>query len=82
MKLGGSLLMGTKKSNFNLTKQFALLSFLCILMIVAVSTFMLSKLFTEKLLTRDASVSQEFIDSVISADRTWRFFLDRTNSAS
>lgn len=74
--------MGTKKSNFNLTKQFALLSFLCILMIVAVSTFMLSKLFTEKLLTRDASVSQEFIDSVISADRTWRFFLDRTNSAS
>ena len=70
------LLMGRKRSHFNLTKQFALLSFLCILLIGAVSAYLLSHLFTEKILSRDATVSQEFIDSVIAADETWRFLLD------
>ena len=76
----GNLITGTKKTSFNLTKQFALLSFLCILLIGTASTFMLSRLFTETILTRDATVSQDFVHSVITADRTWRFFLGPTNS--
>jgi signal transduction histidine kinase len=70
------LLMGSKRSHFNLTKQFALFSALCILLIGAVSAYMLSHLFTESILSRDATVSQEFIDSVIAADETWRFLLN------
>ena len=68
-----------QQSSFNLTRQFALLSFLTILLIGAVSAFSLSRLFTEKILTRDATVSQEFIDSIVTADGTWRFFTDTQN---
>ena len=71
-----------QQTSFNLTRQFALLSFLTILLIGAVSAFSLSRLFTEKILTRDATVSQEFIDSVVKADGTWHFFTDTQNPAS
>lgn len=76
MKPAPKLLLGRKTRTFNLTKQFALLSFLCILLIGAVSAFMLSQLFTNKILSLDATVSQEFIDSITATDETWRFFLD------
>ena len=71
-----------QQSSFNLTRQFALLSFITILLIGAVSAYLLSRLFTEKILTRDATVSQEFIDSIVAADGTWRFFADTQNPDS
>ncbi len=76
MKRVHKLLLGRKTSAVQLTKQFALLSFLCILLTAVVSAFMLSQLFTDKILSRDATVSQEFIDSITATDETWRFFLD------
>ncbi len=65
--------------NFNLTRQFALFSFLTILFISVVSAIMLSRLFTEKILSQEAGVSQAFIDSIVKADKTWRFFTDTQN---
>ncbi len=76
MKPVPKLLLRRKARTFDLTKQFALLSFLCILLIGVVSAFMLSQLFTNKILSLDATVSQEFIDSITATDETWRFFLD------
>ena len=72
--------MSTNIKNFNLTKQFALLSFICIVVIGSVSTFMLSKLITEKILLRDAMLSRDFIDSAIAADGTWKLFLDSSKN--
>ena len=65
------------QKSFNLTRQFGLLSFLTILLIGVVSAFMLSRLFTQEILTRDATVSQEFIDSIVTAEQTWRYFSNR-----
>ncbi len=67
--------MATEKT-FNLTRQFAIFSFLTILFIGLVSASMLSRLFTDKILGEEARVSQAFIESIVTADRTWRFFLD------
>jgi len=64
------------KNIFNLTRQFALLSFVCILMIGTVSTVMVSQLINEKILLRDATLSMEFIESVIASEGTWNMFLD------
>jgi len=70
----GSLFVGTTKNAFDLCKQFALLSFCCILIIGTVSTMMMSKLVTEKILLRDATLSMEFVTSVIAAEGTWQLF--------
>lgn len=67
--------MDNKRDKFNLTRQFALLSFVCILLISSVSALLLTQLFTDKILTQDANVSQEFINSITAADQSWRFFL-------
>jgi two-component system, NtrC family, sensor histidine kinase HydH len=69
--------VGTNKNIFNLTKQFALLSFFCIVVIGTVSTIMVSKLITDKILLRDATLSREFVDSVIASEGTWRLFIDK-----
>jgi signal transduction histidine kinase len=71
--------LDTNNKSFNLTKQFALLSFICIVLIGTVSTFMLSKLITEKILLRDAMLSKDFIDSAIAADGTWKLFLNSSD---
>jgi len=64
---------------FNLTRQFALLSFLCIVLISATMAFLLSRFLTDALLARDANVSMEFIDSIVQAEGTWNYFIaDRT----
>lgn len=68
--------MGKNKNIFNLTRQFALLSFFCILLIGTVSTIMVSKLINEKILLRDATLSMEFVESVIASEGTWNMFLD------
>jgi len=70
------------ETTFNLTRQFALLSFLTIMFIGVVSATMLSRLFTDKILSQEAGVSQEFIDSIVKADKTWRFFMDTENAKS
>lgn len=67
-------------SGFNLTKQFALLSFLCILFMGTISTFLMSRLLTDKILARDATVSQDFVASLITAEGLWPFFLVTANN--
>lgn len=68
--------MYSKPNNFNLTKQFSLLSFLCILLIGIVATYILSFFFTTKILNREATVSQEFVESIIAAEGTWHLFVN------
>lgn len=67
-------MMNSKQGNFNLTKKFSLLSFFCILIIGTVATFTMSLFFTTKILNREATVSKEFIESIIAADGTWSLF--------
>lgn len=71
-----------RKNGFNLTKQFALLSFVCIVVIGTFSTIMVSSLVTDKILLRDATLSKEFVDSAIAADGTWKLFLDTQDNAN
>lgn len=66
--------MNSKQGNFNLTRKFSLLSFFCILTIGTVATFTMSHFFTTKILNREATVSKEFIESIIAADGTWSLF--------
>jgi signal transduction histidine kinase len=66
---------------FNLTRQFALLSFLCILSISLVSGWVLSRFLTDTLLTREATLSQEFVDSIVQTEGTWKYFLDGRREA-
>lgn len=56
------------RKKYNLTKYVAVLSFFCILLVSAVSAAMLSRLFTNEILTRDAMVSKEFIESIVLAE--------------
>ena len=56
---------------FNLTRQFALLSFTCILLSSLAAGFLLSEFLTEKLLTREAELTQDFIKNFIDAEGAW-----------
>jgi signal transduction histidine kinase len=69
--------VGRNKNIFNLTRQFAFLSFFCLLLIGTVSTILVSKLITDKILLRDATLSREFVDSVIASEGTWQLFYDK-----
>lgn len=53
---------------FNLTRQFALLSFACILLSSLTAGFLLSRFLTEKLLTREAELTQDFIRNFVDAE--------------
>jgi|GEM_PF-1700830 len=66
-----------KRLQFNLTRQFAVLSFLCIFVVGSVATAMVSEIISDKILLRDATLSMEFIQSVIAAEGTWNMFLDK-----
>lgn len=68
--------MNSKRGKFTLNKQFSLLSFLCILIIGTVATFLMSLFFTTKILDREATVSKDFVESIIAADGTWSLFLN------
>ena len=70
------------KNRFNLTRQFALLSFTCILLISLVSGFLLSRLLTDKLLTQEAELTQDFIENFVEAEETWRHFGSASSDAS
>jgi len=62
------------RTNFNLVRQFAVLSFVCIALITVVSTIVVSQFLTDKVLQRDATVSKEFIQSIVDAEGTWHLF--------
>ncbi len=64
---------------FNLTQQFALLSLSCIALIAVVSAYNLSQLFTEEILSREATISQEFINSVVATESTWKHFVQEAS---
>ncbi|MGB3210378.1 MAG: ATP-binding protein [Desulforhopalus sp.] len=66
--------MFTDTGHLTLTKQFGLLSFACILTLGTLASYLMSHFFTEKILERDATVSKEFVESIIEADGTWFSF--------
>ncbi len=70
------------KTRFNLTRQFALLSFTCILLISLVSGFLLSRFLTDKLLHREAVLTQDFIENFVESESTWRYFGAQPNGLS
>ena len=73
IKLSGGLMT----ERFNLVRQFAILSFVCIAAITLVSSFLLSRFLTDRILLRDATVSMEFIGSIVEAEGTWSYFENR-----
>ncbi|MFZ0790491.1 MAG: ATP-binding protein, partial [Chromatiaceae bacterium] len=58
-------------TTFNFTRQFALLSFTCILLSGLGAGFLLSEFLTQKLLTREAELTQEFIRNFVDAEGAW-----------
>ncbi len=60
---------------FNLKRQFGLFSFINITLIAAITGYSLSTFLTEKMLLREATLTQEFIDSIIQTDNIWQYFL-------
>ncbi|MBK1717234.1 sensor histidine kinase [Thiocystis violacea] len=58
-------------THFNLRRQFALLSFTTILLISLVSGFLLSRFLTDKLLTREAELTQDFIENFVASEGAW-----------
>lgn len=62
------------KNSFNLTRQFGLFSSITIFFIVLISGYTLSNFLTQKLLWREATVTQDFVDSIIQADEIWSYF--------
>jgi len=69
-----------KKKTLNFTRQFALLSFLCILAIGLASATLVSKIISEKILLRDANLNMDFVGSVIASEGTWHMFPDATDA--
>ncbi|NKE70852.1 sensor histidine kinase [Candidatus Manganitrophus noduliformans] len=63
-----------KKRSFNLLRRFALLSFLSIGLITAVSSFLLSNFLTHNMLQRDAVVTMEFVQTIAQAENTRSYF--------
>lgn len=62
------------KKKFNLIKQFGLISFASILLLALVSGYILSGFLTEKLLWREATLTQEFVDSIVNTDEIYKYF--------
>ncbi len=62
---------------FNILQWFSWLSLLCIVLIGAMLSIVLSRFLTEHMIRRDAAVSKEFLDSIVRTERTWPYFVDR-----
>ena len=58
----------------NLTRQFGLLSFFGILLIALLSGYSMSRFLTEKLLSREATLTTEFVESIVDTDEMWVHF--------
>ncbi|MBX9699626.1 MAG: hypothetical protein K2X74_09320, partial [Acetobacteraceae bacterium] len=67
---------------FNLLRWFAGLSLLCVVLSGLGTAVFLGRFLTEHMLTRDAAVSAEFLESIVSAERTWSYFADPASVAS
>jgi len=63
-----------EKRPFNLLRWFALLSFLSVGLITAVSSFLLSSFLTRNMLQRDAVVTMEFVQTIAQAENTRSYF--------
>lgn len=66
--------MMKNKKKFNLTKQFGLFSFVSILLLALITGYILSNFLTEKLLWREATLTQEFVDSIVHTDKIYNYF--------
>ena len=62
------------KTSFNLIRQFGLFSFVSILLLAIVTGYTLSHFLTEKMLYREATLTQEFVNSIIQTDRIFDHF--------
>ncbi len=60
--------------SFNLIRWFGLLSAVCVLLLALGMGYTLSHFLTEKLLYREATLTQEFVDSIIQTDRIYDHF--------
>ncbi len=60
---------------FNLIRWFGALSSVSVLLLAIVLGYTLSHFLTEKLLYREATLTQEFVDSIIQTDRIYDFFV-------
>lgn len=61
----------------SLIRQFAVSSLVSILLIVLLFGYSSSRFLTDKLLTREATLTAEFITSVVNTDELWRIFEHR-----
>jgi two-component system, NtrC family, sensor histidine kinase HydH len=62
-------------AKFDFVRWFALLSLLCIASITAASAYIQSRSLTDQILLRDATVTKDFIDSIVAAEDTSSYFL-------
>ena len=66
---------------FSLIRWFLVLSFVSILLTSAGSAAMLSEFLTDNMLRRDAVVAQEFVNSIVRAERAELLFENRESTA-
>ena len=59
---------------FNLVAWFAITSLACIALISAISAHVQSHYLTQEVLRRDATVTKEFVESILRAENTWSYF--------
>jgi len=65
------------QKSFNLLRSFSLLSFIFVALIGALVALVLSRYMSTHMVWHDAKVSQEFIESIVLAEGTWSYFIDR-----
>jgi signal transduction histidine kinase len=65
---------------FNLTRQFSILALVCVVAFAAALGFVISRLLSNDLLQRDAVVTMEFVQSIVSTDETAPYFLSAGQS--
>jgi signal transduction histidine kinase len=61
---------GSSNGRFNLTRVFAAWSVIGIALIIAALSYVQSKFLTQQVLSRDAAVTQEFIQSIVNTEGT------------
>jgi signal transduction histidine kinase len=62
---------------FNLLRWFSAISLVCIFLISSASALLLSRFLSDHMVRHDARVSKELIESVVRAENTWSYFLER-----
>lgn len=62
------------------TRRFAVLSLLCVVLTASISATLLSRSVAERLVTRNAELAQEFMDSLVRLHKSELFLSDPTHS--